>query len=323
MKPAFRILVNGSDITGIINDRLVSLTVTDEAGVKSDRVELVLDDRDQRLAIPPRGATMEVLLGYDTRLVSKGQFTIEEIEVTGPERHMTLRGNAVGASKGSGAAKEVSWDDTTVGKIATSIAAKHGWKPAISKEIADIEIPHIDQHENDLQFLSRLATDNGAVAKVAGGRLVIAPTGEGKTVSGQAMPTITVQCTSTTDWTMTLTERGNYKGVKAVYHDTQTAQRGEAIEGEDGDNTHNLPHTYPTKAAAQRAAKSKHKALQRGKDKFSISNMPGDPTLAAEATLQANGFRDGVDGAWSVITVAHRITDSGYTCAIECETPGQ
>lgn len=322
MKPAFSITVSGNDITGLVADRLISLSLTDEAGVKSDRLELTLDDRDQRLAIPPTKAVITVSIGYSTKLVNKGQYTVEEVEIEGPERRMVIRANAAGASKGAGAARERSWHDTTLGKIARSIAGKHGWEPAISPDLDNIAIEHIDQHENDLQFLVRLAVDNGAVAKVSHNKLVIAEHGEGKTVSGKSMPTINVAASSTTDWVYTRAERGDYDGVKAAYTDMKTGTRGEAIDGEDGENTHVLPHTYRSKSAAERAAKSKRASLKRGKDKFDIKNMPGEPTLEAEVQIDATGFRSGVDGLWNVVKVTHNLTDSGYTCSVECEAPG-
>jgi phage protein D len=46
MTPDFRIHADSQDITERIQDRLLSLRVTDEAGIKSDTVELNLDDRD-------------------------------------------------------------------------------------------------------------------------------------------------------------------------------------------------------------------------------------------------------------------------------------
>lgn len=321
MQPAFKLTVSGTDITGLVADRLINLSITDEAGVKSDRLQLVLDDRDQRLAIPPTKAVITAAIGYSDQLVSKGQFTVEEVELSGPDRTMTIRANATGASKGAGAAKERSWHDTTLGKIARSIASKHGWTPAISQELDSIEIPHVDQHENDLQFLVRLAADNGAVAKVAHNRLVIAPHAEGKTVTGKALPTVTVQASSATDWSMTLAERGGYTGVKAMYHDIKAGERGEAISGEDGENATTLPHTYATKAAAERAAKSRKNSLGRGKATFEFS-MPGDPTLEAEVTISAVGFRAGVDGAWTVVRVTHTLDGSGYKCSVSCEVPG-
>lgn len=321
MKPAYRITVSDKDITGLVADRLLSLTLTDEAGVTSDRLELVLDDRDQKLAVPATRATIQVSIGYTTNLVDKGKYVVEEVELQGPERKMTIRANATGASKGAGAAKERSWDDTTLGKIARSIASKHGWKAAISPDLDSIKIEHIDQHENDLQFLVRLAADNGAVAKVADQRLVIAPHAEGKSVSGKSLPRIAIDASEATEWSWQTAARGDYKGVKATYHDTKGATRGEAVAGEDTDNTHTLPHTYTSKGAAQRAAKSKLDALKRAKDKFTITSMPGNPLIQAESRLVATGFRAGVDGEWNVNKVTHTLTDTQYTCSVDCDKP--
>ena len=321
MQPAFKLTVSGTDITSVVADRLISLSITDEAGVKSDRLELVLDDRDQRLAIPPTKAVITASIGYSDQLVSKGQFTVEEVELAGPDRTMTIRANATGASKGAGAAKERSWDDTTLGKIARSIAGKHGWTPAISPDLDNIKIDHIDQHENDLQFLVRLAADNGAVAKVSHSKLVIAPHAEGKTVSGKALPTITLNGSDVSEWSMTLAERGGYSGVKAMYHDVKGGERGEAIAGEDAENTTTLPHTYASKAAAERAAKSRKNSMARGKATFEF-RMPGDPTLEAEVTVNATGFRAGVDGQWTLVRVTHNLSATGYSCSGSCEVPG-
>lgn len=321
MRPSFKIAVGDKDITGIVADRLLSMTVTDEAGVTSDRLELVLDDRDQRLEIPSSKATIRVSIGYDTLMVDKGTYVVEEIELEGPERKMTIRANATGASKGAGAAKERSWDDTTLGSIARSIASKHGWTPAIDSDLDQIKIEHADQHENDLQFLTRIATENGAVAKVSHGRLVVAKHSAGKTVSGKTLPLISLVATDTTDWSFTSAARGDYQGVKATYHDPKAASRGEAIAGEDSTNTHTLPHTYSSKAAAERAAKSKMDALKRAKDKFTVRSMPGNPLIQSESRVDAKGFRAGVDGVWSVNKVTHTLTADSYTCSIDCDKP--
>lgn len=50
MRPAFTIRANGRDITAAIRDRLLSISVKDEAGLKSDSVTLRLDDRPLRNA---------------------------------------------------------------------------------------------------------------------------------------------------------------------------------------------------------------------------------------------------------------------------------
>ena len=46
MTPDFNIWAEGNLITGLIKQRLISLRITDEAGINSDSVEICLDDRD-------------------------------------------------------------------------------------------------------------------------------------------------------------------------------------------------------------------------------------------------------------------------------------
>lgn len=321
MKPSFRVTVNGSDITNLIGDRLVSLTLTDEAGVKSDRVELVLDDRDQKLAIPPKKAVLTVAIGYSDRLVNKGKFTVEELELNGPVRQMIIRANATEFSKGAGAAKSKSWHETTLGAIAQEIGTKRKWTVKVSPELANVPYSHVDQTESDIQFLTRLATENGAVAKVSHGTLVIAPHAKAKTTSGKSMPSITIRASEVADWSYTESSRSEYDGVSAEYYNIETGERGIVTEGEDTDNTHVLPQAYGSEKEAKAAAKSKRNSLKRGNRSFTIGNMLGKPELEAECKLNAIGFRKGVDGnQWIVNSVTHRLTNSTYTCSIQCET---
>lgn len=66
MKPVFRIVIDGhGDITDLVRDRLLSLSVSDEAGRQSDSAELRLDDRVSVIRLPPKGAEMTVSLGYE------------------------------------------------------------------------------------------------------------------------------------------------------------------------------------------------------------------------------------------------------------------
>ena len=85
MQPDFKILADKQDITATIRDRLLSLRVTDEAGTKSDTVEIQLDDRDSKISWPRHGAELEVLLGYRSEgLVRMGHYVVDEIEHSGP-----------------------------------------------------------------------------------------------------------------------------------------------------------------------------------------------------------------------------------------------
>lgn len=46
MTPSFTLRANDQDITAKIKDRLIRLSVTDEAGFKSDTLSIKLDNRD-------------------------------------------------------------------------------------------------------------------------------------------------------------------------------------------------------------------------------------------------------------------------------------
>ncbi len=95
MTPDFTILAAGVDITSQIRDRLLSLTITDAAGVKSDSVEIVLDDRGGAIELPLPGAPLVVAMGdRETFLMPMGVYTSDEIGMDGWPQTMTLRGKA-------------------------------------------------------------------------------------------------------------------------------------------------------------------------------------------------------------------------------------
>ncbi|MDE1464775.1 hypothetical protein [Spartinivicinus poritis] len=74
-KLIYKILANRKDITQLIADRLIKLTVQDEAGVKSDAVTIELDNRDQTIQLPKTGAELEVWL----QGVYKGLYVVDEL----------------------------------------------------------------------------------------------------------------------------------------------------------------------------------------------------------------------------------------------------
>lgn len=326
MTPIFRILADSLDVTAKIADRLVSLTVTDEAGWQSDTVEIVLDDRDAALAVPATGAELSVALGYEeSGAVDKGLYRVDEVEMSGPDMQMRIRAKAsdsrdkeaLGRFK---APQSRSWHDTTVGDLVKSIASEHGFDPVVADALASIAIPHLDQsEESDINLLQRLAGDNGAVVKPAHGKLLFVPRGEARTASGKAMPSIALGPGDVDTWRVTLAERAKYRSVVAKWQDEGGADLVPEQVGE-GDPVYTVRHTYRDAAQARRAAQAKLDAFQRGASTIDIT-MPGRPEIGAECSLRLSGFRPGVDGAWVITRAEHRIEDGGYTCSVSAEVP--
>lgn len=72
--PAFMLKLDNDDITQALSDRLISLTMTDNRGFEADQLNIELDDTDGQIALPPRGGTLTLWLGWqDSALIKKGR----------------------------------------------------------------------------------------------------------------------------------------------------------------------------------------------------------------------------------------------------------
>src|SRR4051812_682879 len=98
MRPGFRIQAGSRDITATLwngeSGPLVSMTITDEAGVKADTVELVVDNRQSasgRVFGPPLiGSEIDVWLGYEPQPAYMGKFRVDEWTKSGPPSILTI-----------------------------------------------------------------------------------------------------------------------------------------------------------------------------------------------------------------------------------------
>ena len=91
MKPIFKVKTDDKDITDTLLPRLVSLNITDETGLVSDKAEILLDNRDNILEIPPRGTNLEISLGYENQdLVLMGSYIVDNIDLSSPPSRMRI-----------------------------------------------------------------------------------------------------------------------------------------------------------------------------------------------------------------------------------------
>jgi phage protein D len=332
LNPTFRVLADSADVTAGIKDRLVSMRVTDEAGISSDVLEITLADHDPMapLSIPRTGAELEAFMGYDGLAQRMGLFVADEIELEGWPAVMTIRARAApyadskGGKKGLQSQKSRSWPkDTKLADLVAKIAKENGLEPVVSKSLQAIVLPHLDQtEESDLSFLVRVAKRYDAVAKPAGGKLLVAKRGESKTASGVELSPVLLTADQCTSWRMTLARRDSPGTVLAYWHNKRAAKRQEVKVG-SGEPTKSLRHWFPNADAAKAAAQAELDKRKRGEERLSVT-MPGDPSLIAESPLILAGFRAGVDGLWLTTRVTHELTKSGgYTCSVECERPNE
>ncbi len=144
MTPDFNIWAEGNLITSLIKQRLISLRITDEASITSDRVEICLDDRDSLIEIPSSSSKLQVHLGYvETSLISMGLYIVDEVTLEGHLQVMKIKGHAADLKASFKSQKTDEWHQKTIGDLVSTIAAKHGYEPRIASQFADIILPHI------------------------------------------------------------------------------------------------------------------------------------------------------------------------------------
>ncbi|CZZ44520.1 Late Control D family protein [Enterobacter hormaechei] len=221
--PAFMLKQDNEDITQDFSDRLISLTMTDNRGFEADQLDIELDDTDGQIAMPPRGATLTLWLGWQgSALIKKGTFTVDEIEHRGAPDTLTIRGRSADFRGSLNSRREQSWHDTTLGVIVETIAARNKLEASVADTLKAIPVYHIDQtQESDAVFLSRLADLNGAAVSVKAGKLLLLKAGSGTTASGRTIPLMTLERGDGDRHQFAIADREAYTGVTAKWLHTK------------------------------------------------------------------------------------------------------
>lgn len=252
--PIFALTVDGEDITVKIADRLSTLTLTDNRGFEADQLDIVLDDGDGKLTLPPLGAVIRLSLGWKaTGLVDKGSYTVDDIEHEGAPDILTIRARSADLRSGLTTQRERSFHGKKVGDIVRTIAAENDLDPVIAAQLDTIAIEHLDQtNETSANLLTRMAGMFDAIATVKSGRLMFIHAGGGVTASGKPLPTITITRGEGDKHRFSLADRGNYTHVSASWHDIDSALKGEVIWSKAEDDAENSRSTAaPTESAGQ------------------------------------------------------------------------
>ena len=321
MKPTFRIVADGKDITALINDRLLSLRTSDKPGMDSDDFELRIDDRDQAVALPTRGAGIEVYLGYTGQALTRlGRYTVDEIELSGPPDTLVIRGKA-SDMRGSGkTVRSGSWENVPLQQIVRDVAARNGWQPVCPVQT---KVPRVDQlNESDYNFITRLAKQYDCTAKLADGKLLVMPRQGGQTASGKNLSPVVLRRTDLSRYQFRLGDRNTQKAVRTKHQDKKSGAL-KVVELDNDDLPNGLPavhtdrHIYPNKSVAEQAAKARLAAFNRSSAGVRLE-MAGRTDVFAERSIIVQGIKPGLDGEYLAEAVEQLFTSSGWTTTVEC-----
>ncbi len=335
---AVRVVVDGTDITPLLEGRvaqgstrpprrrLVSLGITEKRGEEADQLDLVIDDTDGAVALPPTGAKVHVWLGWKRGsdvtpgLVDKGWFIVDEVAHGGPPDLITIRARSADFTSDLTTRRENSWHGTTLGAIVTEIAQRHQLTPRCAANLADITVTSKAQNrESDLAFLRRLGRERGAVAKIARGVLIFSPISAGVSATGKPIATITIARRDGDAHQYSRHKRDDVPGVKATWHDRKSGKRQHFVSGK-ADGAKSLSRVYANETDAQAAATAAHGRASREPVSLSLTLALGRPDIHPETKVIVTGFKNALNAtSWLVAEVTHTLGDRGYVTVLKLE----
>ena len=308
-KNAFKIVVNGNDITAKIQDRVESVTVVDNAGLDSDTVTILLDDRDQLIALPAIDVEMEVSLGKYVNnkavLSWAGIYTIDEVETDDREGSLSIHGKAANMMGSLKAPRSATYDDIELGELLTVIAHRHGYTAVISPALANKKYEHIDQRtQSDIDLLVSKASELSAICKPTGKRLCILLEDEGKSASGASLPVLPLDAKAEGVYiTGRISGRNKYKSVKAYWQRADDSRKDSVSIG-GKEPLYEMSGVYTSHAEAESAMKAKFAQLKRGGLELSCEREL-DLSYAAERIV--NLFNHRHAGNYVIKTATHSV----------------
>ncbi|EKS6645792.1 phage late control D family protein [Enterobacter hormaechei] len=336
-QPGFDIQIGGKTIMPV-NDRLIRLTVTENRGFTADTIEVELEDTDGALKPPSRGTPIDVAIGWKGKpLVKKGTFIVDEITLHGPPDTLTISARSADFRADFNVKRDYSWHNCTVSYVVRAIAGRYKLIPAISTELASLELDHGDQtKESDISFLIRIADMLGAATTIKNGYLLFFTPGTGRTPGGKVLPSITITRRSGDSHFFRVADRDAYTGVEAYWLDLgfgkkrktrvtgrrrkgSSSKEGHYLDGAEG-NVYVMRYTYATERGARRAAVAKWQQLKRGAAEFNLTLARGQPELYPELHARMQGFKSVIDeNDWTIVRTVHAITQQGYRTALDLE----
>jgi len=156
--------MNGRNVTRDLTPYIETIRYFDSSEALSDSIDLCLTAEDDRFAndwYPPKGAKLEVSLGYEGDMVSAGIFEIDEVEYELLPYRVAIRAVAALVTKGLRTKRSVNYEDQSLVAIIGDVALRHGLR-TLGNIDPRLVIPRASQvRETDLAFLSRLAKKYG------------------------------------------------------------------------------------------------------------------------------------------------------------------
>lgn len=315
--PRFRIVGHEDQF---YNRNTKSLVFTDNAGYMNDTLVITLSIDEHNHSIT-KGNKISLELGYeDEPLFEMGTFIVNKTKPLYLPKRLQVFATAAAQhiNAKSKSRRSETYAGMTIGDIVARVAGRLGFDAKIHPKLTNQVIVHLDQkNESDLSFITRLASQYDAVAKVVDEVMIFSLRGQIKNLSGEKIEPIHLVVSDDTqsapdngliEFEVELPETEQYMGVTADYvtsnNDIKTVHIG-------NNPRERLPGRFKDEKKATVAANAQLSRIKRNslKGKFLVT---GNPLIMSEMPIVITGADDDVDGDFSSDQITHRYDEKGY-----------
>ncbi|MBI1620171.1 phage late control D family protein [Aquamicrobium zhengzhouense] len=324
-KVAWKVFVEGRDVTSAMRPYLIDIEVQDKAGSVSDSCSLTFDDRDGQTLLPRDGAFVSVHL--QGVLVFEG--TVDSCRSSGSRGGGGILKIGAKGFDSRGKVKQpqnLHKDEATLGDFLNDAAKGAGLSEIhIDPDLANISRNYwAAEAESFLHLGQRLAREYHATFKIRGKTAVLVKRGK-----EQGLPTIQGKVgENVISWDIApYTGRKVFTKAKVSWFDRDDASfKQEEIEFALNRELPEAENIIRSFAADEDQAKSIGEAR-----KAEAEREGGEGSVELDLTVEAQaegmfiltGARAGVDGSYRIESVRHKASRSGgSTTMLELKQPG-
>ena len=122
MKPRFKVVVNGKDITETINQNASRISFHDEDGTSSDDIRLSVEGSFRR---PAYGDEIKLWIGDENAMMFCGTFAVQNSKVSVSNgSKIEISATGVDFSSGTKVKRNKSYENISIKQVVTQIAKK-------------------------------------------------------------------------------------------------------------------------------------------------------------------------------------------------------
>ena len=330
------VIVNGTDYSDRFSPRFHSLSISKSRKAESDTADIVVDDTDGQLRLPPEKSAIEIRIGRKGQPMTRRFRGLTDMPKAGIDRSggrvISIHAKATDMNGEGKVRRQKDFIDTTLGDALSEAAGLAGMSIAVHPSLASLPIAfEAMDGESFYAFGKRMAAELGATFKAELDRAAFVPRNAGQTVKGSPIPMVTIAAGNNLHGAnlTPLIGRALFKRHKAKWFDRETAgwlieeteAKGDlAARAQASDKVATATRATKAQAKAEADASATNAESEAGKGTI---DCEGDGRLMPEGYVRLEGHRPGCDGTYVIDSMTEQVDrSSSWTASLSVERPG-